>query len=266
MPDPIRTSLILPPALLDEEHGGLASGIPASLPGPSAMGGSTGRESYERESSQREQPVGGREAASGEPPEPNPELGSALSFCKLEERDVELIVKVEEDPQHPTPLPGMPLRWDPYGRDRTRLEMRAWTAESLAKYLRKVVTHIEANLKKNCVPAAEKLDSFVAQLVANTHRQIKNAPKKDKSVLQGLFAQRLNKFWDFPRNMKVRVTTPEELRQALLLVLEGLAALGATTGMDTGGAVGPLVAPLQLPLSPPLNPPLNPTATTAEAI
>lgn len=248
----------MPPALLDEEHGGLAAtGIQAAsaMPGPSPMGGSTGRESYERESSQREQlPTSGREAASAnEPPEPDPE-----------DRDVELVVKVEEDPQHPTPLPGMPLRWDPYGRDRTRLEMRAWTAESLAKYLRKVVTHIEANLKKNCVPAAEKLDSFVTQLVANTHRQIKNAPKKDKSVLQGLFAQRLNKFWDFPRNMKVRVTTPEELRQALLLVLEGLAALGATTGMDAGGAVGPLVAPLQLPLSPPLNP--TATTTTAEAI
>lgn len=245
---------------------GLPAGLPAAplalATGPSlGLGGSTVREASEPG---HREPGAGRVEAPEPPPEP--ELLAPIEdelIVPLRDREEELIVKLE-DPQHPTPLPGMPLRWDPYGRDRARLEMRAWTAESLAKYLRRVVTHIEANLKKNCVPAAEKLDSFVTQLVANTHRQIKNAPKKDKSVLQGLFAQRLKKFWDFSRNMKVKPTSPEELRQALLLVLDGLAALGATTGMDTRGAVDPLVGPLQLPVS--TSPTATTTTSTTEAI
>jgi len=120
--------------------------------------------------------------------------------------------------------PGMPLKRDPYGRDGPRRsEVKSeWTVEPLAKYLKGVASQIDANLQKHGVPTAEKLDAFVHRLVANTHRQTRHAPKKVRHTLQGLFSKRLMKFWNFVRNEKIRTTTPDELKVALLTLIEGL--------------------------------------------
>jgi len=120
--------------------------------------------------------------------------------------------------------PGMPLKWDPYGRDGPRRsEVKTeWSADPLAKYLRGVVSQIDANLTNHCVPSNDKLDAFVSRLVANTHRQMKHAPKRAKHTLQGMFSRRFLRFWNFVRNEKVRTTTPEELKGALVSLIEGL--------------------------------------------
>lgn len=119
---------------------------------------------------------------------------------------------------------GVPLKRDPYGRDRPRhVEVKGeWSAEPLAKYLKDVAVRIDANLQNHCVPTAEKLDAFVAKLVFNTQRQARHAPRKVKHALQGMFTKRFRKFWDFGHNRKIRNTTPEELKAALFYVIESL--------------------------------------------
>eukprot|EP00747_Dinoflagellata_sp_TGD_P183919 gnl/TRDRNA2_/TRDRNA2_39144_c0_seq1.p1 gnl/TRDRNA2_/TRDRNA2_39144_c0~~gnl/TRDRNA2_/TRDRNA2_39144_c0_seq1.p1 ORF type:complete len:520 (-),score=82.64 gnl/TRDRNA2_/TRDRNA2_39144_c0_seq1:40-1599(-) len=133
-----------------------------------------------------------------------------------------------EPPQrHPDPRPGLPLRWDPYGRDVPRgntLAQNVWSVDSLAKYLRNVIVQIDLNLQNRCVPSADKLDAFVQRLVANVHRQIKHAPKKVKHTLNNICAKRFQKFWNFARNEKARTTTPEELRTTLNSLVEALLA------------------------------------------
>lgn len=94
--------------------------------------------------------------------------------------------------------------------------------ESVAKYLKGVASQIDANLQKHGVPTAAKLDAFVSRLVANTHRQTKHAPKKVRHTLQGLFSKSLHHFWNFVRNEKIRSTTPEELKVALVCLIDSL--------------------------------------------
>jgi len=122
--------------------------------------------------------------------------------------------------------PGIPLKWDPYGRDGPRrCEVKCeWSVEPLAKYLKGVASKIDTNVQNHCIPTNEKLDSFVSRLVANTHRQIKHAPKKLRHSLQSMFSTRFRKFWDFVRNEKVKTATPEELKGALISVIEALTA------------------------------------------
>mmetsp|Transcript_58482 Transcript_58482/g.166315 ORF Transcript_58482/g.166315 Transcript_58482/m.166315 type:complete len:334 (-) Transcript_58482:247-1248(-) len=120
--------------------------------------------------------------------------------------------------------PGVSIKWDPFGRDNPRrLEVKnEWSGEPLAKYLKGVVFQIDTNLQNHCVPTTEKLDAFVSRLVGTTHRQMKHAPKRQRHVLQALFAKRLQKFWNFVRNEKVKSTSPEELKSALLSLIESL--------------------------------------------
>lgn len=120
--------------------------------------------------------------------------------------------------------PGMPLKRDPYGRDGPRRgEVKGeWSVESLAKYLKGVASQIDANLQNHCVPTAEKLDSFVQRLVANTHRHTKHAPKKVRHTLQGMFSKRFQKFWNFMRNEKIRSTSPEELKTTLVCLIDSI--------------------------------------------
>jgi hypothetical protein len=178
MPDPIRTSLILPPALLDDEH-----------------------------------PVGGE---------------SKQETCIVEVPVVSAdpALSADEPIVVCDPSPGMPLKWDPYGRDGNRrwLEFKSsgWSVEPLARYLKCVAMQIDANLRDECLPTTERLEVFVSRLVANTQRKLKQAPRKVKHTLQVLFTRRFQKFWNFARNEKVRATTPEELKWALLTLIENL--------------------------------------------
>lgn len=78
------------------------------------------------------------------------------------------------------------------------------------------------NLREECVPSAERLETFVSRLVLHTKKQLKHAPKKDRHTLQALFSSRFRKFWDFTQNQKVRSTSPEELKAALVTLVENL--------------------------------------------
>lgn len=118
--------------------------------------------------------------------------------------------------------PGMPLKRDPYGRDR-RVEAKGeWSVEPLAKYLKGVVQQIDGNLRDKRIPTAERLDAFVSRLVKITQRQLRHAPKRIRHSLKTLFEQRFRKFWNFSKNEKVTTTTPEELKWVLVNLVEQL--------------------------------------------
>jgi len=139
---------------------------------------------------------------------------------------------------HSCPRLGMPLTRDPFGRDadsggsssskrskfscRTGVSSAGWSVEPLAKYLKGVAERIDTNLREECVPSAERLEVFVSRLVSHTQKQLKNAPRKDRHTLEKLFSNRFQTFWDVTRNQKVRATTPEELKWALVSLVENL--------------------------------------------
>lgn len=100
--------------------------------------------------------------------------------------------------------------------------------EPLAKYLKDVALQVEANLSNGCLPTSERLDSFVHRLVANTQRQLKHAPRNCKHMLLAMFTRRFQKYWNFPRNEKVRSITPEELKWILVGLVENLNSEFAT--------------------------------------
>eukprot|EP00929_Paragymnodinium_shiwhaense_P098604 TRINITY_DN60089_c1_g1_i1.p2 TRINITY_DN60089_c1_g1~~TRINITY_DN60089_c1_g1_i1.p2 ORF type:complete len:449 (-),score=93.94 TRINITY_DN60089_c1_g1_i1:169-1515(-) len=115
---------------------------------------------------------------------------------------------------------------DPCGRDGPRRSTRPkdseWSAEPLAKYIKSVAAQIEANLQNHFPISTENFDKYVFRVVANTHRQMRHAPRKAKHSLEGLFSKRLEKFWHFMHNKKLKATTPEELRLALCSIVEAL--------------------------------------------
>lgn len=121
---------------------------------------------------------------------------------------------------------GMPLRWDPFGRDGVRRQevKSEWTPDSLAKYLKGVAVQIDNNLTHGRLPTVERLDAFVSRLVLNLQRQLKHAPKKVRHRLQATFALRFQTFWNFSRNEKVRNISPEELKGILTALVENLSS------------------------------------------
>lgn len=128
----------------------------------------------------------------------------------------------------------MPLKYDPYGRDkdkqvRSSAEKPEWNVDSLANYLRDIVAQIEANLQNQMLPTGEKLDTFITGLVSAMHRLLKHAPRKIRSPLREMIAKRFRLFWVFARNEKVRPTDPEELRSTLTGLIDALVQdFGAT--------------------------------------
>lgn len=186
MPDPIRTGLILPPTLLDDDT--------VQLHSPDEVNKleCTGVDEGQREVVQ--EPV-------------------QVTYCFESQQD--------ED-THSGPIS---FKWDPYGRDmpRRNCEVKSeWSVEPLAKHLKKVVSQIESNIETDRIPSAEKLDAFVQRLVANTQRLLKHAPRKMRTTLQSLFTCRFKRFWNFARNEKVRSTTPEELKGMLTALIDTL--------------------------------------------
>jgi len=129
---------------------------------------------------------------------------------------------------------GLKLKPDPIGRDAPqRAEANSeWYPEKLAKYLKGVAYQIDTNIQNHRLPSAEKLDAFVNRLVANTHRQLRHAPKKVRHSLNGLCARRFHRFWNFARNEKVRSTTPEELTSTLLCIVEALYSEAVVTPVE----------------------------------
>jgi len=118
----------------------------------------------------------------------------------------------------------IPLKRDPYGRDffhhfRAKGE---WSVEPLAKYVHKVALQIESNLQKERMPTTDKLDAYVSRLVANIHRFIKHAPKKVRNQLQRECSRKLQKFWHFVRNEKMRAIKLQELGNAVTSLDESL--------------------------------------------
>lgn len=206
MPDPIRpsTRLILPPALLDDEP--LAELKAEGTAGPEAPVAGAGR-------------CPGAVAGGGVSAGGAGSVGGGATGARAASSGASVLRL------------GMPLKRDPYDRDggsscsRGRLETKhGWSVEPLMKYLKGVAVQIDTNLRDERLPTAERLEAFVAQLVTNTQRQLKHAPRKDRHTLQAMFERRFQKFWDFARNQKVRTTTPEELRWVLVSLEENLFA------------------------------------------
>jgi len=228
MPDPIRTTLILPPALLDDEHvaetkaEGASTWEPLPLLGVLARAGGT---EVEAECVSTWEPLpmlgGAMRAAVGA------DVGGTCRGVCLAD-----ISGTEADAPPAgvgAPRLGMPLQRDPYGRDGSssmrRLETKnGWSVEPLAKYLKGVALQIDTNLRDECLPSAERLETFVSRLVSHSKKQLKHAPRKDRHTLQALFSSRFQKFWDFAQNQKVRSTSPEELKWALVTLVENLFA------------------------------------------
>lgn len=226
MPDPIRTTLILPPALLDDEHvaetkaEGASTWEPLPLIGVAVRAGCVEAEA-EGPSTWEPLPMLVGALRLGADP------GSGNRGCSLADG-----LGTESD-AHPAssgaPRIGMPLKCDPYGRDGSssmrRMETESgWSVKPLAEYLKGVAMQIDTNLRDECLPSAERLETFVSRLVARTKKQMKHAPKKDRHTLQALFSSRFQKFWDFTQNQKVRSTSPEELKWALVTLVENLFA------------------------------------------
>jgi len=105
---------------------------------------------------------------------------------------------------------------------RRPVDRAAWSPEPLAKYLKGVTLQIDTNLRNERLPTAERLDRFVSKVVSNARRKLHHAPRKDRHLLQTLFSRRFQKFWNFTRNEKVRSTNPEELKWVLVTLLEQL--------------------------------------------
>lgn len=120
--------------------------------------------------------------------------------------------------------PGAPMKADPFGRDVPRhgALKAVWSVEPLIKYLKNVLQRIDANMQDTRLPTAEKLDAFVSRLVGQTSRIVERAPKKVRVHLRALISRHFNRFWNFVRNEKVRVPTPEELHKSLLQLIDGL--------------------------------------------
>jgi len=114
---------------------------------------------------------------------------------------------------------------DPLGRDKRERQLGAlkaeWSAEPLVKFLQGVISQIDVNIQKNALPTTEKLDSFVKGLVKKLQRQVKNAPKRVRKQYEEMFAKRY-KIWNFGRNQKARSVCPDELRAALVSLIESL--------------------------------------------
>lgn len=172
MPDPIRTGLIIPPALLADE----------------------------------------------------PRAETSETVCPAEEVPPPVCVDTTPLTVGEGARPGMPLKWDPFGRDGSRRSdvKGEWSPEPLAKYLKIVAMQIDANLREGHLPTVERLDAFVSRLVSNSQRQFKHAPRKVRHQLQAMFALRFQKFWNFTRNEKVGAITAEELKFILTGLVENL--------------------------------------------
>lgn len=182
MPDPVRTGLLLPPSLLDEE----TVQQPIRLTGDSV---SKLEEPYADEESHEVAVIVGSRISAAHGPAPGSFKGDPHG------RDV-------------------PKR---FGEVRSE-----WSLEPLLKYLKKAALQIEANIETHRLPTAEKLDAFVTRLVANTHRLLKHAPKDLRRTLQSMISRRFQRFWNFVRNEKLRSTNPEELKSAMTLLIEAL--------------------------------------------
>lgn len=118
--------------------------------------------------------------------------------------------------------PGAFIKADPFGRDVPRHgKVKAdWSVEPLIKYLKKVLKTVDANLQDKRLPTTEKLDSFVSRLVGQTSRIVERAPKRVRSHLRAVISKSFSRFWNFVRNEKIRVPTPEELHRSLSQLIE----------------------------------------------
>eukprot|EP00435_Cladocopium_sp_Y103_P014947 s1451_g3.t1 len=159
-------------------------------------------------------------------PGPDAKVEHAEQSCGYKAADCETTAESMPDTRGVDVSVGMPLRWDPFGRDGARRqEVKGdWTPDSLAKYLKGVAVQIDNNLNHGRLPTAERLDAFVSRLVLNSQRQLKHAPKKVRHRLQATFALRFQTFWNFSRNEKVRNISPEELKGILTALVENLSS------------------------------------------
>lgn len=197
MPDPIRTSLMLPPTVFDDDQ--VTEGKAA-------------------------------EKAAEQPPELADSSSSRITPVSAElpaERSASGALPTTSEPRVVVAEPtatraqmGALLKRDPFGSDppiRRDPLNKEWSVDPLVKYIRGVVQQIEHNIQNHCVPTAEKLEEFVSRLLAKTERLLRRAPKKRRQALQVLLSRR-----NFLRHDNQRATTPEDLKATLNYVIEDL--------------------------------------------
>lgn len=208
MPDPIRTGLILPPSLLDEETVHVSETVAEAS------------HASENKHELRILEEGCVDEVLHDPVEPFFENQEVQPCFEIENQVNQVMAE---------PRPGpISFKWDPYGRDVPRRNCEVtctkseWSVEPLAKYLKRVVQQIDANIETHKLPTADKLDAFVSRLVGNTHRLLKHAPKKMRQTLHGMLTRRFQRFWNYSRNQKVCSTNPEELKSMLTCLIEAL--------------------------------------------
>jgi len=189
MPDPIRTGLILPPALLDDPPEPAEPKVDEVLVGAEVQSTCSMTD----------------------------EVATNGSTCSTND-----VSSMATDTRHCEAA----RRTDISAAD---LEVKAtWSVEPLLKYLKSVVHQITKNLQDKRLPTSEKLDAFVSRLVATTWRLLKKAPRAARHPLQANFTRRFQKFWNFGRNEKVRTTTPEELKATLAELIKALQEFAAS--------------------------------------
>lgn len=186
MPDPIRTSLMLPPTVFDDDQ--VTEG--------------KAEQPLADSSSSRPTPASAELAVCGAGPAADPRATVA-------------------EPAAARAQMSTLLKRDTCGRDGPCLRdpptTKEWSVDPLVKYLRGVVQQIEHNIQNHCDPTAEKLEEFVSRLLAKTERLLKRAPKKRRHALQVLLSRR-----NFLRHDNQRATTPEDLKTTMNCVIEDL--------------------------------------------
>jgi len=151
MPDPIRTNLMLPTTLFDDDHVAESKGDPPLVDLSSREAAQSG--------------LGCEEVAQVQLP-CDPQARLVAAKFRRSQHGCDALCRRGEPPA------------------------REWSAAPLVNYLRGVVHQIEHNLQHHCVPTAEKLDAFVSRLLAITQRHARRAPKKRRQALQALLSRK----------------------------------------------------------------------------
>jgi len=115
---------------------------------------------------------------------------------------------------------------DPFGRDApaTARTSPKLALERLSTYVSGVVCKIDDNLRHGLSPSEEKFDRFLSKLVCNMRRRIQDSPRNNRKHLVSIVEKSFVLFWNFRLNQKIRNSSPEELKEALLLINQSLFA------------------------------------------
>lgn len=112
---------------------------------------------------------------------------------------------------------------DPFGRDSSKYigpKKDEWSLAPLANYMDTITAKIDDNIAKDMPFTDAKFDSFVSRVVSTIRRRTQHAPREMRRRISAILDKKFRKFWNVQRNQKVKNTTPQELKIALVSVIE----------------------------------------------